>query len=135
MKRILIALFLVLSLVVCLPACDITVEENPEFAKFNQMFATDFENYTISMCTISASNSMINNEFVVTTENGERIQIALSLTCPKVQVAVSDAPVAGDFNFEDDAPSTVVAASAYQPADITDEERSRVNDLMKKLGL
>lgn len=73
--------------------------------------------------------------YVWTTENGERIQIALSLTCPKVQVAVSDAPVAGDFNFEDDAPSTVVAASAYQPADITDEERSRVNDLMKKLGL
>lgn len=73
--------------------------------------------------------------YVWTQENGERIQIALSLTCPKVQVAVSDAPVAGDFNFEDDAPSTVVAASAYQPADISDEERARVNDLMAKLGL
>ena len=41
----------------------------------------------------------------------------------------------GDFNFEDDAPSTVVAAGAFQPADITIEERERVNDLMKKLGL
>lgn len=73
--------------------------------------------------------------YVWTTENGERIQIAISLTCPKVQVAMADAPVTGDFNFEDDAPSTVVAAGAFQPADITTEERERVNDLMKKLGL
>jgi hypothetical protein len=48
---------------------------------------------------------------------------------------VADAPATGDFNFEDDAPSTVVAAGAFQPADITPEERDRVNDLMKKLGL
>ena len=73
--------------------------------------------------------------YVYTQENGERIQIALSLTCPKVQVAVANAPATGDFNFEDDAPSTVVAAGTFQPADITPEERDRVNDLMKKLGL
>ena len=73
--------------------------------------------------------------YVWTQENGERIQIAMSLTCPKVQVAVTDAPVTGDFNFEDDVPNTVVAAGAYQPADITEDERARVNDLMAKLGL
>ena len=73
--------------------------------------------------------------YVLTTENGERIQIALSLTCPKVPVAISDNPTTGDFNFEDDAPNVVVAAGAYQPAEITKEERERVNDLMKRLGL
>ena len=73
--------------------------------------------------------------YVWTTENGERIQIALSLTCPKVPVAISDNPTTGDFNFEDDAPNVVVAAGAYQPAEITKEERQRVNDLMKRLGL
>ena len=73
--------------------------------------------------------------YVYTQENGERIQIAISLTCPKTQVAVADAPATGDFNFEDDAPSTVVAAGTYQPAEITTEERERVNDLIKKLGL
>ena len=73
--------------------------------------------------------------YVWTTENGERIQIALSLTCPKTPVSISDSPTTGDFNFEDDAPSTVVAAGSFQPADITTEERERVNDLMKKLGL
>ena len=73
--------------------------------------------------------------YVWTQENGERIQIALSLTCPKVQLALADAPATGDINFEDDAPSTVVAAGAFQPAEITEDERERVNDLMKKLGL
>ena len=73
--------------------------------------------------------------YVWTTENGERIQIALSLTCPKVPVAISDNPTTGDFNFEDDAPNVVVAAGAFQPAEITTEERERVNDLMRKLGL
>ena len=73
--------------------------------------------------------------YVWTTENGERIQIALSLTCPKTPVSISDNPTTGDFNFEDDAPNVVVAAGAYQPAEITKEERERVNDLMKRLGL
>ena len=73
--------------------------------------------------------------YVWTIENGERIQIALSLTCPKVPVAISDNSTTGDFNFEDDAPNVVVAAGAFQPAEITTEERERINDLMRKLGL
>lgn len=73
--------------------------------------------------------------YVYTQENGERIQIALSLACPKVPVAISDNPTTGDFNFEDDAPNVVVAAGAFQPAEITTEERERVNDLMRRLGL
>ena len=48
---------------------------------------------------------------------------------------MATAAATGDFNFEDDAPSTVVAAGAFEPADITAEERDRVNDLMAKLGL
>ena len=73
--------------------------------------------------------------YVWSQENGERVQIAISLTCPKVPVEVSNAPVAGDFNFEDDAPTTVVAAGGFQPAEITDDERDKVRDLMKVLGL
>lgn len=73
--------------------------------------------------------------YVWAQENGEQVQIAISLTCPKVAVEVSNAPVTGDFNFEDDAPAVVVAASGFQPAEITDEERDRVRDLMRTLGL
>ncbi len=73
--------------------------------------------------------------YVWAQENGERVQIAISLTCPKVPVEVSSTPVAGDFNFEDDAPTTVVAAGGFQPAEITDDERDKVRDLMRSLGL
>jgi hypothetical protein len=48
---------------------------------------------------------------------------------------VSNAPVVGDFNFEDDSPDVVVAAGGYQPAEITDDERDKVRELMKALGL
>ena len=100
-----------------------TIGKQNVINKIKEAFGTDF---------IGEYDKKI---YVYTQENGERIQIALSLTCPKVQVAVADAPATGDFNFEDDAPSTVVAAGAFQPADITTEERERVNDWMKKLGL
>ena len=73
--------------------------------------------------------------YVWSQENGERVQIAISLTCPKVPVEVANAPVTGDFNFEDDAPNVVVAAGGFQPAEITDDERDKVRDLMKVLGL
>ncbi len=73
--------------------------------------------------------------YVWAQENGERVQIAISLTCPKTPVEVSSAPITGDFNFEDDAPSVVVAAGGFQPAEISDDERARVKDLMRTLGL
>ena len=73
--------------------------------------------------------------YVWSKDGGERVQIAISLTCPKVPVEVSSAPVTGDYNFEDDVPTNVVAAAPYQPADITPEERARVAELMAKLGL
>ena len=74
--------------------------------------------------------------YVWANDGGETVQIAISLTCPKVPVEISAAPVVtGDFNFEDDTPNVVVAAGAYQPAEISVEERARVNDLMKMLDL
>ena len=73
--------------------------------------------------------------YVWSQENGERVQIAISLTCPKVPVEVSNAPTTGDFNFEDDSPNVVVAAGGYQPAEITEDERDKVRDLMKSLGM
>lgn len=73
--------------------------------------------------------------YVWAEDGGEKVQIALSLTCPKTPVMIADAPVSGDFNFEDDAPATVVAAAPYQPAEITQEERDTVAKLMAQLGL
>lgn len=73
--------------------------------------------------------------YVWANENGERIQIALSMTCPKVSV-VANATVAviGDkMDFE--APTVTTTATSFEPAEITAEERENVAALMARLGL
>jgi hypothetical protein len=38
-------------------------------------------------------------------DGGERVQIAITMTCPKTNYAASgSAPASGDFNFEDEMP-------------------------------
>ena len=73
MKRILIALFLVFSLLICLTGCpENAIEENPDFATYNELFNKNFENYTINLTVTGASGDVINEEYVVTTNNGVR---------------------------------------------------------------
>lgn len=75
MKKIIVALFLILSLVICLPACNEnqTVAENPKFEGFNAMFRQSFSNYVIEITTQSANDYSVSEKYTVTTdENGER---------------------------------------------------------------
>ena len=73
--------------------------------------------------------------YVWTQENGERIQIAISLTCPKVMIDAMDAEMleapAGDFDWSMDTPAAPKAA----PVEISQEEKDTVANLMAKLGL
>ena len=73
--------------------------------------------------------------YVWTVENGERIQIAIALTCPKVQVEGGAAPVpvvesGGGFDW-DAAP----VKPAAQPQEISVDEQKNIADLMAQLGL
>ena len=71
-------------------------------------------------------------------DGGEQVQIAISLTCPKnpIQVDASISLDDGDLDFTDDTPKTSkVAVSAAPPAEITDEEKKNIAELMAKLGL
>ena len=77
--------------------------------------------------------------YLWTKENGERIQIALSLTATKNPIAVGGTPLkAGDLDFgggldfENMGSGPVVESVA---ATITDDEKQRIADLMAKLGL
>lgn len=74
--------------------------------------------------------------YVWAEENGERVQIALSMTCPKNPVATNTiVAIVGDkMDFEAPAVVTTVATS-FEPAEITDEERANVAALMARLGL
>lgn len=63
-------------------------------------------------------------------DGGEKVQISITLTCPKVYRGVEEsAPTA--LNFEDDENHS----SKFEPAQITQEEQDTLEDLMKKLGL
>lgn len=72
MKRILLVFALILSLVICLPACGDKIEENPEFARFNEMFQASFDNYIITVSSTSASGYQLNNLYMITTVDGVR---------------------------------------------------------------
>ena len=76
--------------------------------------------------------------YVWSQENGEKIQIAIAMTCPKNPVG--DVPVmdfstdTGDFDFSGDA-SAATPPTVFQPAAITAEEKANIASLMEKLGL
>ena len=68
--------------------------------------------------------------YVWSTENGERIQLALALTCPKTSVTIQGN--GGDLNFEnDDVPITPVSRKVEMDA----EEKATLERLMKELDL
>lgn len=76
--------------------------------------------------------------YVMAPENGELVQIAISLTCPKTPITFNNTVLAtGDFNFEDDAPATITVASSVseEPVVIDDQERKNIEDMMARLGL
>lgn len=64
-------------------------------------------------------------------ENGERIQIAISMTCPKTPVGEAGASADSNvLNFEDGA-----TAGGETQVEITVDEKKNVADLMARLGL
>ena len=76
--------------------------------------------------------------YINTKEDGQPIQVCLSLTCPKVMVgaaaaeAVATAKKGVDFGAFG---ATTPAPEPVKPAEITPEERQTVQDLMRALGL
>lgn len=64
-------------------------------------------------------------------ENGERIQIAISMTCPKIPVGEVGASADSNvLNFEDG-----VTAGGETPIEITTDEKKNIADLKARLGL
>ena len=72
--------------------------------------------------------------YVWAEDGGEKVQIAIALTCPKNPVetgGVSTAPVSG-WDFSD---NVVTASTPVSKAEITPEEQARIADMMSRLGL
>ena len=76
--------------------------------------------------------------YVWANDGGEQVQIAISLTCPKnpIQVDTTVTTDAGDWDFSDNPKvNTTVAVANAAPAEITEEEKDNIANLMAKLGL
>lgn len=65
-------------------------------------------------------------------ENGERIQIAISMTCPKSAVGAAAAKE-NVLDFTDDASSSIGGGNVN--VEITADEKKNIADLMARLGL
>lgn len=77
-----------------------------------------------------------NKHYIWVDDGGDRVQIAVSLTCPKTQVeAVNPRDIFSDgIDFENTEPA-VVAPASFEPAQITQEEQDNLATLMARLGL
>ena len=76
-------------------------------------------------------------QYVWANDGGERVQIAISLTCPKNPIEVANVTDdGGDWDFSDSKPKAApVAVSNAAPAEITEQEQQNIADLMARLGL
>lgn len=76
------------------------------------------------------------NKYYVWANDGdaEKVQIAISLTCPKTPIETVDMSCAfGDgINFDAE---PVVAQTRFEPAEITQQEQDTLAEMMRKLGL
>ena len=64
-------------------------------------------------------------------ENGEVVQIAVSMTCPKTPITFNGH--GGDLNFDED--GDVSAPTGTSPVEMTEDEQATLNRLMKELDL
>lgn len=73
--------------------------------------------------------------YVWSEENGEKVQVAITMTCPKNPVGEINfkAEIGNSLNFEDMSAAPVFKST--EPAEITDQERENIANLMAKLGL
>ena len=65
-------------------------------------------------------------------ENGEVVQIAVSMTCPKTPVTFNGH--GGDLNFDDES-GPIAAPSGGSPVEMTEDEQATLDRLMKELDL
>lgn len=76
-------------------------------------------------------------QYVWANDGGERVQIAISLTCPKTPIEIANVvDDGGDWDFSDSKPkASAVAVTNAAPAEITEQEQQNIADLMARLGL
>lgn len=68
-------------------------------------------------------------------DGGEKVQIALAMTCPKTNVSPVKTYRDGGLDFGEEASAAAVAPKQFTPAEFTQEERDIINELVNSLGI
>ena len=92
-------------------------------AKLKEVFGADF---------LGEADKKI---YIQAPENGEKIQIAISMTCPKTPVTFANVPVVknGIIDFESESASIPVTTSTH--VEVSDTERENIAEMMRRFGL
>ena len=72
--------------------------------------------------------------YVWANDGGERVQIAISLTCPKNPIGTVNMGSAFSDGLDFEAPP-VLAQTKFEPAEITEQEVENLSAMMERLGL
>ena len=99
-----------------------TIAKQTVVAKIKEVFGTDY------------IGENANKHYVWVSDGGEKVQIAISLTCPKNPIGTVDMSSAfGDgLDFEAE---PIVAQTKFEPAEITEQEVENLATMMSRLGL
>ena len=80
-----------------------------------------------------------NKAYVWAKENGEKLQIAISLTCPKNPISIGGVPATtGALDFGGGMDFEAMEGGEPIPSkqmEISEQEKQNISDLMKRLGL
>lgn len=71
--------------------------------------------------------------YVWADDGGERVQISIALTCPKTPIDAPDKNFVPDNDWSDD--GGLREAPSLPAAEVTEEEKKNIADLMARLGL
>lgn len=74
--------------------------------------------------------------YVWANDGNEKVQISIALTCPKVYRGIEEGkPSTLNFNIDNNQPNEGNQPSHFEPAQISQEEKDTLQDLILKLGL
>lgn len=73
--------------------------------------------------------------YVKANDGDEMVDVAITLTCPKVPFSASNPVGEGGMDFENVPTNGVTAPTEFKPAEITKEETENIRKLLAELGL
>ena len=99
-----------------------TIAKQNVIAKLKEAFGSDYIGENAS------------KHYIWANDGGEKVQIAISLTCPKNPIGTVDMSSAFSDGLDFDA-APVVVQTKFVPAEITQEEQDNLSAMMQRLGL